>query len=229
MAQPGELGSDGKSAPGNGSSEPRTEYICPTCSKTFYSTNALCAHQNAHRLVKEPMKMSPVLAAVLNNPPPPFHKPFLLPSRPKLPIRPPAREPTANQPPAREPPANQPPTPRYHPYRRAGEESNPNQLQEDDDFLGLSLGNKPRYSQPSKTAVPEYKKDSQSLTKDLLGEWVPITGFGEYGKLGTSSGQVLSHAVTTDAKPEPEIDLELRLRTSTTTTKSVDLELKLGR
>ncbi|KAL4313415.1 hypothetical protein GQ457_01G014290 [Hibiscus cannabinus] len=219
MAQPGETGSNGKPAPGNGSSEPRTEYVCPTCSKTFYSTNAICAHQNAHRLVKEPMKMSPVLAAVLNNPPPPFHKPFLVPSRPKLPIRPPAREATANQP------------PRYHPYRRAGEEPmpNPSQLQEGDDFLGLSLGNKPPCSQPSKTAEPENKKDSQSqsLTKDLLGEWVPVTGFGEYGKLGTSSGQVLSQAVTTDV--QPEIDLELRLRTSKTTTKSVDLELKLGR
>ncbi|MBA0551225.1 hypothetical protein Golob_022120 [Gossypium lobatum] len=217
MAQPGESDSKGKAVVVD-LEEPKEEYECPSCFKIFNSTPALCGHQNAHRLLKEPMKMSPVLAAVLNNPLPPFHKPFLIPPKTK---------PAANKELiSKQPTANQ--SPRHHPYKRHDEEANAtDQLQdklmkqttqEGEDFLRQLIRNEAQYEYNDQE---EYTNtDTQCLTMDLLGEWMPISGFGDDGH----------HLCTPRKYPmemERETDLQIGL-SATASTGDLDLELKLG-
>ncbi|XWS66477.1 hypothetical protein CRYUN_Cryun05aG0202900 [Craigia yunnanensis] len=206
MAQPGESNSKGKAV---ASSEPKPEFKCPRCSKIFHSTPALCGHQNAHRLVKEPRKMSPVLAAVLNNPLPPNDKPVLI-------------------------------SPRYHPYKRLDKApiqdnpmeeinsySNHHKNPDGEDFLRQLLEKNPQYH-PYEMVLPGYSEEyslPQRLTMDLLGEWMPISGFGDHGQLGTSSGKTLSDPILRNYPMEGEAGLQIGLRTSSG---HLDLELKLG-
>ncbi|XVF07407.1 hypothetical protein REPUB_Repub06bG0136100 [Reevesia pubescens] len=119
MAQKeGESNSKGKAVAAASSAEqPKPEFNCPRCDRTFHSAPALSGHQNAHRLLKESMKMSPVQAAVLNNPLSPDHdKPVLIPPGPKPaePIPPKLKVSKRH--------CAEAVSPRYHPYQRLQKE-----------------------------------------------------------------------------------------------------------
>ncbi|XWS43268.1 hypothetical protein CRYUN_Cryun16bG0088400 [Craigia yunnanensis] len=215
MVKPEESNSKGKAVAS--SAEPKPEFKCPRCFKTFHSVPALCGHQNAHRLVKEPMKMSPVLAAVLNNPLPPNDKPVLIIPRPK-PGDNPKQHAAGNV------------SPRYHPYQRQGKEpiqdnlikettsynNNPHEKPEGEDFLRQLLEKGPQYH-PFERVVAKYNQEyslPQPLTMDLLGEWMPISGFGDHGQLGTSYGETLSDPILRNYRIEGEAGLEIGSNTS---------------
>ncbi|XWS56168.1 hypothetical protein CRYUN_Cryun09bG0063100 [Craigia yunnanensis] len=232
MVQPGESSSKGKAV---ASSEPKPEFKCPRCSKIFHSAPALCGHQNAHRILKEPIQISPVLAAVLNNPLPPNDKPVLIPPGPK---------PGANPTRVTELVSNQTTagnvSPRYHSYKRLDKEpiednpmeeitsyNNPHKKPDGEDFLRQLLEKDPQYH-PYELILPEHSEEYSlppCLTMDLLGEWMPICGFGDYGQLGASSGQTLSDPILRNYPMEVAADLQIGSRTSTG---HLDLELKLG-
>ncbi|XVF55978.1 hypothetical protein PTKIN_Ptkin06aG0079100 [Pterospermum kingtungense] len=223
------------------SSAESEEYNCPRCTRTFNSIPGLCGHQNAHRLVKEPMKMSPVLAAVLNNPLPPFDKPPLLPPRPNGKAKAKAKPKGVKEGVSKQPGAGNASSPRKRPRKRQDKEpiqdnlikqmtsnnNNPREKPEGEDFLRLILENGPE-NNPFERVVPENNQEyshPQRITMDLLGEWMPISGFGDDGRLGTFSGETLSDPISRNYQREGEAGLEIGLNTSAG---HLDLELKLG-
>ncbi|WRX23989.1 hypothetical protein QQP08_016476 [Theobroma cacao] len=242
MVPAGESNSKGKAV---ASSEPKPEFKCPRCCKIFHSAPALCGHQNAHRLVKEPMNISPVLAAVLNNPLPPDDKPELITPSPK----PAGINPTVG---TKELISKQPSagnvSPRYHPYKRFGKEpiqdnlvketcynNNPDKEAEGgEDFMKqlIQKDAQPQYH-PFERVLPEYSQDEYPLpqclmTMDLLGEWMPISGFGDHGHLhGTSTGRTLSDPFLRIHPMEAGEAAGLEIG-SKTSPGHLDLELKLG-
>ncbi|XVE96144.1 hypothetical protein REPUB_Repub02eG0196100 [Reevesia pubescens] len=191
----GESDSKEKAVADSSAAQPKPEFKCPRCAKTFYSAPALCGHQNVNRLVKDPKKISPVLVAVLNNPLASDDKPELIPQAPK------AAGPKMKK---SKYPCGPELLPRdYHPYRRLHkkfiqvdlykEEVNrynnhkPEKKPDGTENLLRQLEQKEAEYDPYEMVVPEYNTLSQCLTMDLLVEWMPISGFRDEGHLRTSS------------------------------------------
>ncbi|OMO68885.1 hypothetical protein COLO4_29365 [Corchorus olitorius] len=224
------------------SEEPKTvepnpnQHKCSRCSRNFNSATALCGHQATHRIFTDPRRISPVMAAVLNNPLPGDKSDMVIAKmmeKANLQQQLLASAAGRNQSPAR-----------FHPYRRIHQEPppvlnpeinpiirNPEAVASEGEtsFVQKLLRQKEPvnyvhrhpFESDEPVAPPLVAAPQPEATVDLLGEWAPLTtGFGENGhhlelRLGTSVGVDTSLAL--------QIGPRRRRRTA-----RLDLKLKLG-
>ncbi|XVE75752.1 hypothetical protein DITRI_Ditri12bG0118100 [Diplodiscus trichospermus] len=138
----------------------------------------------------------------------------------------------------------------YLPYRRPDKRpiqeeeevntyGNPHKKPQSEDFLRLQVLEKDRQYRPFEIALPEYTDDysPQPHTKDLLGEWMPISAFACGGQLGALSDEkTISDPLIGNHPTERDIigNYPTERQTgvieidSETITESLDLDLKLG-